>query len=104
MSVVPREVSTPGPGEISPEVLRGARPRTTRRIIRGLIWTGIALLGIGFGVAFLAQGASVPATVLLSLGLVVEAAGLVGYRVLFWVAVYSKDRPTKARHVRKSGP
>jgi hypothetical protein len=68
------------------------------------VWSGLALLAIGFLVAFLAPGPSVPATVVLSAGLVVETAGLVAYRVFFWASIYAKDRPKTARRVRKTGP
>ncbi len=83
---------------------RTARSRTVRRAIRLLLWSGLVLLLIGFVLGFLAQGASVPATIVLSLGLVVESVGLVAYRLLFWASVYAKDRPVRAQRVRKSGP
>ncbi len=88
---------------VPPEEIRGGRARSTRRIVRWLIWAGLALLAIGFGVGMLAQGPSVPATLILSAGLLVEVAGLVAYRALFWASVYAKDRPKTARRVRKPG-
>lgn len=93
-----------GPGDVPPEVLRGARGRNARRIVRWLIWVGLALVASGFVVAVLDPGPSVVATVVLSAGLLMEAAGLVAYRILFWASVYAKDRPKTANRVRKSGP
>lgn len=91
------------PEDASPEQLRGSRARRGRRVVRWLVWGGLALLVAGFVVALIAQGPSVPATIVLSVGLIVEAAGLVAYRILFWASVYAKDKPATARRARKPG-
>lgn len=104
MSGVPRESTESASIDATPEVLRGAKARMGRRIVRWLVWAGLTLLGVGFVIALLAHGPSVPATAILLVGLLVEAAGLVAYRVLFWASVYAKDRPKTARRIRKSGP
>lgn len=72
-------------------------------MVRWLIWSGLALLAVGFVIGLAAQGPSVPATVVLSAGLLVEAGGLLAYRAFFWASVYAKDRPKTARKVRKPG-
>jgi len=104
MSGVPRESTGSASVDVPPEGLRGAKARAGRRIVRGLVWAGLALLVVGLAIALLAGGPSVAATVTLSAGLLVEAAGLVAYRVLFWASVYAKDRPKTARRIGKSGP
>ncbi len=95
VEITPGGTSTGRPG--------GARDRWARRIVRWLVWSGLGLLVVGLGVGLAAQGPSVAATVVLSAGLLVEAAGLISYRVLFWASVYAKDRPKTARKVRKPG-
>ncbi len=94
-------------GEIAPAgaptEARDTRDRRARRIVRWLVWSGLGLIVVGLGVGLAAQGPSVPATLVLSAGLLVEAAGLISYRVLFWASVYAKDRPKTARKVRKPG-
>ena len=93
-----------GPGGALPDVYGMVKPRPIRRVIRGLIWAGLILLVIGLIFALLAQGPSVPATILLSAGLLAEVAGLLGYRFLFWAGIYAKDRPKTAGRMRKPGP
>ena len=90
-------------GDVSPQELRGIRSRNGRRLVRWLVWGGLALLAVGFVIALLAQGPSVPATIVLTLGLLLEAAGLVSYRILFWASIYARDKPKVARRVRKPG-
>lgn len=87
-------------GAATPEELRGVRARRGRRVVWWLVWGGLALVVAGFAVALLAQGPNVPATIVLSVGLALEAAGLVAYRILFWASVYAKDKPTAVRRVR----
>lgn len=69
-----------------------------------MTWTGIILLGVGFGVAFLFPSLAIWASALLSAGLLLEVAGLLGRRLEFWAGVYAKDRPKTARRVQKPGP
>lgn len=82
---------------------RGTRERRARRLVRRLVWSGLGLIVVGLGVGLAAQGPSVAATVILSAGLLVEAAGLISYRVIFWASVYARGRPRTARKVRKPG-
>lgn len=88
---------------LRPEETRGIRSRSGRLVVRWLVWSGLGILAVGLVVAFLAQGPSVLATVVLSVGMLTEAAGLVAYRILFWASVYAKDKPKAARRVRKPG-
>ncbi len=88
---------------LRPEETRGIRSRSGRLVVRWLVWSGLGILAVGLVVAFLAQGPSVLATVVLSVGMLTEAAGLVAYRILFWASVYAKDKPKTARRVRKPG-
>ncbi len=98
-----RAPGSPAAGAETPEELRGIRVRRGRRVVRWLVRGGLGFLAAGFVVAVFAQGPSVPVTVVLSVGLVMEAAGLVAYRILFWASVYAKDKPTGVRRVRKPG-
>ncbi len=103
MQATPPGSTRATPEDVPPEGVRGSRARKVRRIVRWLVWAGLALLAVGFVAALLAQGASVIATAALSAGLLVEASGLLAYRVLFWSSVYAKDRTKTAHRIRKPG-
>lgn len=85
-----------GPSERADAAAQGPRPTRgarARRIFGRVALVGFLILLLGFIIAFSAGGPSVPATIVLSVGLILAAVGLVAHRLVFWAEVMTKDRP-----------
>lgn len=87
-----------GPPERTDAAAQGTRPSRgtrVRRIFGRIAFIGFLILILGFVIGLSAGGPSVPATIVLAVGLILAAAGLVAHRLVFWAEVMTKDRPVR---------
>ena len=93
-------------GSLAPDAAaqnrRPSRGAKARRLFGRIAFIGFLILILGFVIGLSAGGPSVPATIVLSTGLILAAVGLVAHRLVFWAEVMTKDRP--ARQGREPPP